>query len=111
MIPMKIIILDACRNNPFRSWTVRGGSEGLCNMEGPEGTFIAFSTSPGKTALDGEGRNSPYTAAILQTLDEQNVLLETFFQKVSQKVYNSTKGRQSSWVTSSFRGDFYFNKK
>ncbi len=62
-----IVILDACRDNPFeRSW--RRGTEGtgLAFMDAPSGSLIAYSTAPGKTALDGRGENSPYTSALLQ---------------------------------------------
>lgn len=65
---VKLLILDACRNNPFgRSWT-RAISRGLAPMETPKGSYIAYATSPGKTAADGTGRNSPYTAHLLREL-------------------------------------------
>ena len=109
--PMKIVILDACRNNPFRSWTIRGADAGLCNMNAPTGTFIAFSTAPGRTAFDGTGRNSPYTAAILQILDVPGLSLTDFFQEVLEKVAKDTKEQQNPWTSGSFRGKFFFNKK
>ena len=68
--PMKIIILDACRNNPFeRSWHRSTSSSGLSFVDAPTGTLISYATSPGRTADDGIGRNSPYTSAFLEALD------------------------------------------
>ena len=110
--PMKIMILDACRNNPFaRSWNrdINGG--GLNVMNASQGTFIAFSTAPGNVAQDGAERNSPYTAAFLQTLDIPNLSLTDFFQEVLEKVALKTKDKQIPWTSNSFRGKFYFNKK
>lgn len=110
--PMKIIILDACRNNPFaRRWNRGVENEGLGVMAAPKGTFVAFSTAPGEVAKDGTGRNSPYTSAILQTLDVPNLALMDFFQEVLEKVYRSTDGTQSPWTSGSFLGKFYFNQK
>ena len=80
---MKIVILDACRNNPFaRSWYRGSESTGLGAMNAPKGTFIAFSTSPGEVALDGgtNQRNSPYTTALLQTLQKKGLSITDFFQ-------------------------------
>lgn len=109
----KIVILDACRNNPFaRSW-YRGGSSnnGLLPPNNyPEGTIIAYATAPGDEARDGEGRNSPYTKALLQMLEIQGLKLEEFFKEVLRIVRRNTKGKQRPWYTSSLEGDFYFKK-
>lgn len=109
---MKIVILDACRNNPFaRSWhrSIAGGGLGIMNA--PKGTFIAFSTSPGDVALDGNNgeRNSPYTAALLQTLDMRGLSITDFFQEVLERVATATNERQTPWTSNSFRGKFVFN--
>lgn len=109
---MKIIILDACRNNPFtRAWNRGLENDGLGIMNAPKGTFIAFSTAPGDVAQDGTGRNSPYTTALLQTLDEPNLSITDFFQEVLEKVATSTNERQTPWTSNSFRGKFYFNQQ
>ena len=109
---MKIVILDACRNNPFaRSWHRGEVGGGLGSMTAPKGTFIAFSTSPGEVAQDGTGRNSPYTAALLQTLDIPNLSITDFFQEVLEKVASKTQERQTPWTSNSFRGRFVFNQK
>lgn len=108
---MNIIVLDACRNNPInRSWA-RSLSGGLSSMTAPTGTFIAFSTAPGHTAADGEGRNSPFTEAFLDCLDKPNLPLELFFKEVLRDVSTKTSNRQIPWTQSSFIGDFYFNIK
>lgn len=109
---MKIVILDACRNNPFaRSWHRSTAGGGLGIMNAPKGTFIAFSTSPGDVALDGTNgeRNSPYTAALLQTLNMRGLSITDFFQEVLERVATATNERQTPWTSNSFRGKFVFN--
>lgn len=101
-----IVILDACRNNPF----VRSlGSRGLARMDGPVGTFIAYATGPGAVSQDGGGnRNSPYTRHLLQTIGTPGLSLEQVFKQVLIGVEQETGGTQIPWVASSLRGDFYF---
>ena len=109
---MKIVILDACRNNPFaRSWHRGVESGGLGIMNAPKGTFIAFSTAPGDVALDGNvgERNSPYTAALLKTLNKKALSITDFFQEVLERVAVSTNEKQTPWTSNSFRGKFVFN--
>lgn len=109
---LKIVILDACRNDPLsRRWHRSAGTRGLSIMSAPTGTIISYSTAPGKTALDGEGRNSPYTEAFLYSLDMPNLDVFHFFQKVGAEVKRKTKDSQDPWWSSSFTGDFYFNKQ
>ena len=108
----KIVILDACRNNPFeRSWHRGSTGGGLSVINAPEGTFIAYATNPGNVAQDGLSRNSPYTEALLKMLDEPNLPLENFFKRVLREVKRKTQGAQSPWSSSSFDGDFFFNRK
>jgi hypothetical protein len=112
---MKIVILDACRNAPFkRSWSrgVNGGN-GLSFIKAPKGTFIAYATAPGETASDGaEGnRNSPYTTALLQTLDIPNLSINEFFDEVHERVTANTNDLQQPWVSKSMSGKFVFNIK
>lgn len=109
---MKIAILDACRNNPFaRSWHRSAGRGGLATMNAPKGTFIAYSTAPGDVAIDGVPgqRNSPYTAALLKTLDKKGLSITDFFQEVLEKVATTTNEKQNPWTSNSFRGKFVFN--
>ena len=108
---MKIVILDACRNNPFeRSWHRGANSRGLSIMNAPRGTLIAYATAPGDVANDGEGRNSPYTEAILTMLDKPGVKLLDFFQGVTEQVIETTNTMQYPWTSQSITGTFYFNK-
>ena len=108
----KIVILDACRNNPFeRSWHRGIVGRGLSVMTAPQGIFIAYATSPGSVAQDGEGRNSPYTSAMLKMLDEPNLPIEFFFKNILREVKEKTNGKQTPWTANSFEGDFYFNKQ
>lgn len=109
---LKIVVLDACRNDPVsRKWHRGAGTRGLSIMNAPTGTIISFSTSPGSTALDGTGRNSPYTQAFLNTLDVPNLDVFHFFQKVGASVLDMTQKAQNPWLSVSFTGDFYFNKQ
>jgi hypothetical protein len=109
---MNIIILDACRDNPFeRSWSRGLGTRGLSTLNAPRGTFISYATAPGDVAQDGKGRNSPYADAFIKTLKTPGLGLYDFFQKVEIQVENNTGGTQIPWMSSSFRGQFYFNPK
>ena len=105
-----IVILDACRDNPFeRSW--RRGTEGtgLAFMNAPSGSLIAYSTAPGKTALDGRGKNSPYTSALLQHIKTPDITVLQMFQKVRSTVMGWSKNKQTPWEATSLKGDFYLN--
>lgn len=104
-----IVILDACRDNPFSS--VPGlNDNGLAEMDAPTGTFLAYSTAPGQTALDGENEpNSPFTAALAQALSIPGKPIETLFRDVRIDVLKATDGQQTPWDTSSLTLDFQFN--
>ena len=107
-----IVILDACRDNPFtRSWRRGTQGAGLAFMNAPSGSLIAYSTAPGKTALDGGGRNSPYTAALLQHIDTPNITVLEMFQGVRSTVMTQSDGKQIPWESTSLRGNFYFTKQ
>lgn len=105
---LNIIILDACRDNPYPRKN-RSGSRGLARMSSASGTIIAYSTGPGDVAADGEGRNSPYTAYLLKYIDTPGLTIEQVFKRVRVDVEDSTGGNQLPWETSSLRGDFYFD--
>ncbi len=105
-----IIILDACRNNPFeRAWTRSIKVRGLAPVYAPRGTLIAYATSPGQTASDGKGRNGTYTAALLQHLTTPDCSIEAMFKRVRNTLSATTKGRQISWEHTSLAGEFFFN--
>jgi TPR repeat protein len=104
---VKLLLLDACRDNPLgRSWT-RALSGGLAVMETPKGALIAYATSPGKTASDGTGRNSPFTVELLRELGIPGRDVEVALKVVRAGVQQITNGQQIPWVASSMIGDFY----
>ncbi|MGR6330996.1 caspase family protein [Sphingomonas sp. XXL09] len=106
----KIIVLDACRNNPWeRRWHRGPGVRGLASVYAPKGTIIGFATSPGEVALDGAGRNGTYTAALLQHIDTPDCSIETMFKRVRNTVAAASAGKQTSWEHTSLSGEFYFN--
>ena len=102
---VKIMVLDACRDNLYRSYA----NSGLSSMSASKGTFIAYSTTPGMRALDGTGRNSPYTTELLKQLDVKGLRIEDIFKRVREGVLARTGGQQLPWDQSSIIGDFIFN--
>lgn len=107
---VNILIVDACRDDPFgRSF--RSSSKGLASMDAPRGTIIAYSTSPGKVAFDGDpkDRNSPYTKHLVKAMQSPNKPIEQVFKEVRRAVQNETKDQQTPWENTSLSGDFYFN--
>jgi tetratricopeptide (TPR) repeat protein len=105
-----IVILDACRANPFeRAWRRGEKGSGLAFMNAPSGSLIAYSTAPGKTALDGGGRNSPYTRALLKHIDKPDITIIQMFQRVRSTVMKQSDKKQIPWESTSLRGDFYFS--
>jgi len=105
---LNLIILDACRNNPFRTWQ-RGGETGLADMTPPSGTLIAFATSPGSTASNGSGRNGLYTGALIKELNKSQ-RIEDVFINTRIEVERKSGGRQSPWELARLRGAYYLKK-
>ena len=108
---IKIMILDACRDNPFKSFT-RNLQQGLAKMDSPTGTIIAYSTAPGRTALDGgfDYDNSIYTKSLTESMDVYDLKIEEVFKRTRREVERTTEGDQVPWESSSLLGDFYFNQ-
>lgn len=107
---MNILILDACRDNPFeRSWNRSIQHRGLAPMYAPKGTLIAYATSPGEKASDGSGRNGLYTSALLKHIEDQDITIEELFKRVRNSVFAFSNGRQTSWEHTSLTGTFKFN--
>lgn len=105
---VSIVILDACRNNPY-SRGFRSATRGLAQMDATSGTLIAFATAPGAVAADGDGRNGVYTKHLLRQMREGGVPVELMLKRVRDAVMAETKDRQVPWESSSLRGaDFYF---
>lgn len=92
---MRIVILDACRNNPFPS--VNDAGRGLAIVDAPNGSIVGYSTAPGAEALDGTGGHSPYTQAFLDVAREPNVPIEQLFKRVRLQVNQTTSGAQIPW--------------
>jgi len=104
---VNIVILDACRNNPF-SRSFRDTKQGLSTMVAPTGTLIAYSTSPGSVASDGDQEYGLYTRALLQHMQRPGVKVEDVFKGVRADVLDRSGGQQTPWESSSLVGDFYF---
>ncbi|MBT1511633.1 caspase family protein [Bradyrhizobium sp. SRL28] len=106
---MRILMLDACRNNPFPDLKTAGSGLALIDAKiGAPGTFLSFSTSPGAVAEDGSGSNSPYTTALL-TAGKEQIPIEETFKRVRLAVNKVTEGRQTPWDSSSLTEDFRFS--
>jgi formylglycine-generating enzyme required for sulfatase activity len=103
---INILILDACRDAPFFGRTTGGGLAPAAKT--PSGTMIAFSTAPRHVALDGRGRNSPYTKSLLQFIATPNDRIEDVFMQVRLDM-EANAVSQTPWESSSLKGKFYFN--
>lgn len=106
---LSMVILDACRNNPFER-RFRGGGQGLAQINAPTGTLIAYATAPGKVAADGEGRNGLYTSELLAAMDVPGIKIEDVFKRVRANVVRKSGEAQTPWESSSLTGDFYFTQ-
>jgi hypothetical protein len=104
---LNIVILDACRDNPFER-SFRSTQQGLAPMEAPSGTLIAFSTAAGKVAADGSGKHSPYTEHLLRNIVEPGLKLEDVFKRTRSAVRLMTKGRQIPAEYTWLEGEFFF---
>ena len=103
---LRIVVLDACRNNPFPA--VNDAGRGLAIVDAPNGSIVGYSTAPGTEALDGSGEHSPFTSAFLHLAREPNLPIEQLFKRVRLEVNHSTDGEQTPWESSSLTSDFYF---
>ena len=104
---MNIMILDACRNNPFAR-NFRSQQSGWASMNAPMGTLIAYATTPGSTASDGTGENGLYTQELLKQIKVSGLMIEEVFKNVRANVINISNGLQVPWESSSLIGNFYF---
>lgn len=109
---MNIVILDACRNNPFPALHRSiGESTGLGEMKKARGAFIAYATSPGSVASDGTGRNGLYTQELIKAMSKPGRTIEQVFKEVRANVLRQSGDRQNPWENSNIIGDFYFKLK
>ncbi|MBX3501170.1 MAG: caspase family protein [Alphaproteobacteria bacterium] len=105
---LSLVILDACRDNPFAR-RFRSTSRGLAQTDAPRGTVIAYATAPGETAADGDGANGLYTTELLKAIVMPGLKLEEVFKRTIDGVARASGNKQTPWVSSSFRGEFYFH--
>jgi caspase domain-containing protein/F5/8 type C domain-containing protein len=106
---LNLVILDACRNNPFGGRGLRASGGGLAQMQAPEGTLISYATQPGNVAQDGADGNSPYTKALAATMQTPGLDIFQTFNAVGLQVKRATGGSQQPWVASSpIEGTFTF---
>jgi uncharacterized caspase-like protein len=125
-----IIILDACRDNPFKTVGKAGSRSagptntrglinknipkldtGLSKLDAPPNTLIAFATAPGRVAQDGDGRNSPYTTKLIESMQRSGLTIGEVFRQVRAGVVKQTDGQQIPWESSSLIQDFYFKPR
>jgi uncharacterized caspase-like protein len=106
---LNLVLLDACRNNPFGGRGLRSADGGLAQMRAPEGTLISYATQPGNIALDGDDGHSPYTRALVQTMQKPRLDVFQTFNEVGLVVKSATANSQQPWLSSSpIAGPFYF---
>ncbi len=105
---LSMVILDACRNNPFEGKFRTARGSGLAQVDAPKGTLLAYATAPGKVASDGEGVNGLYTAELLKAMEIPGAKVEEVFKAVRVNVIKATAGEQIPWESSSLTGDYYF---
>ncbi len=105
---LKLLFLDACRNNPYAR-SMRSGDRGLARISAaPSGTLIHFATRPGSVAADGSGSNGLYTTQLLRFIDSADIPVETMLKRVSAAVTEASKRQQEPWTEGSIVGEFYF---
>ena len=104
---LNLVILDACRDNPFVR-SARGGERGLARMDAPSGTLIAYATKPGSVSLDGDGRNGLYTGHLLRHLATPGLKIEDVLKKVRVEVKQASSEKQIPWEEGGLEGDFCF---
>ena len=103
---LNIVILDACRDNPFKR-SFRTGSKGLAQMDAPKGSIIVYATSPGSLAEDGKGRNGTYTGNLLENIERSDLTVQQVFNETGRGVMAETDDRQIPWMSSTPVAEFY----
>jgi uncharacterized caspase-like protein len=108
-VKMSVMILDACRSNPFHG-TEQTIAKGLAPPNPAVGAFIAYATAPGSVASDGAASHGLYTQEIIKVLRVPGLSIEQVFKKVRENVLELSNGHQHTWDTSNLVSEFYFNK-
>ena len=104
---MNLVILDACRNNPFTVKS-RAAVSGLATMSAPSGSLVAFSTSPGSVASDGNGQNGLHTEHLAKVIRQPGLPVEEVFKQVRTAVRRDSNNQQTPWENTALEGQFYF---
>ena len=104
---VNLVILDACRNNPFGVRS-RNTASGLANMNAPSGSLVAYSTAPGAVASDGNGNNGLYTEHLAKVIRQPGLPVEEVFKQVRAAVRRDSKNQQTPWENTALEGQFYF---
>ncbi len=102
---LNVLVLDACRSNPFQTWS-RSSGGGLAQVNPPNGTLIAFATSPGSTASDGANGHGLYTGELINQI-KNHQRIEDVFINTRISVEEKSKGQQSPWELARLRGKYY----
>ena len=105
--PMNVIVLDACRDNPFGK-ALPAEQKGLSQFDAPPGSLLAYATSPGNVASDGDGANGLYTENLLREIKTPEARIEDVFKRVRLAVRRRSDGQQIPWESTSLEQDFYF---
>lgn len=108
--PLNIVILDACRDNPFKR-SFRAAQKGFAQMNAPPGTVIAYATSPGSVAADGDGRNGTYTEALLNNFQNPNLDVQKMFNQTGLDVMKKTNTKQVPWVSTTPFPDYFLARQ
>jgi uncharacterized caspase-like protein len=108
--PMNIIILDACRDNPFGK-RLPTEQKGLSQFDAPNNSLLCYATAPGNVASDGAGANGLFTENLLREMRDPEAKIEDVFKRIRLKVRLASKGQQIPWESTSLEEDFYFNAK
>ena len=104
---MNLIILDACRNNPFASKS-RSSASGLATVNAPSGSLVAYATAPGSVASDGKGQNGLYTEYLAKAMQQPGLAVEEVFKQVRTAVRIGSNNQQTPWENTALEGQFYF---
>ena len=108
---VKILILDACRNNPLPRSITRSVGRGLSRIDASAaGTMIIFAAAPGEVALDGVGQNSPFSIALAKHMIVPDIEIRRMMGRVRQDVLTATNNQQVPWVNEAIVGDLFLTR-
>jgi len=106
---LNIVMLDACRNNPFAR-SFRSSNRGLARMDTPKGSMLVYATGKNAVAADGDGRNGLFTQSLLEHIETQNISLQEVIRRTRAGVVKKSREKQVPWLSSSVTQLFYFNQ-